>query len=329
MDEELPSAEELAGRFEPLFRQGRMPLGLTGLGPDTVRRLGFEVTDGKVYLPPTSARLDERSIRDALTARAREWVNELVIHQIVGSTNTLLGDLALEQSIQGVIRMAELQVQGRGRRGRSWISPYANNLAMSIGAELARPPEQLGGFSLCVGLAVADCLESLGLEGVELKWPNDVLLDGRKVAGILIELHKMDAGPRSGTHSGTHSGTRIVVGVGLNVRISPEARRAIDQPVADLGAASERIPRNRLAGSLISSLVDFIEGFAAAGFEPMRETYDRVHRFHHSNCLLLLGEEQIQGVVRGVTAGGELLLEVDGEVRSFGAGEVSLRPDEG
>ena len=112
--------------------------------------------------------------------------------------------LRKSQSIHGLVKMAELQIQGRGRRGRGWFSPYANNLALVRGRPPLRRHRRTGGFSLCVGLAIADLLQGLGIEGVELKWPNDVLIWARKVAGILIELHTRD------------DGCEVVIGIGLN-----------------------------------------------------------------------------------------------------------------
>ena len=152
---------------------------------------------------------------------------------------------------------------------------------------------------------------------MELKWPNDVLIEGRKVCGILVELH---AGGRF---------TEAVIGVGVNVRLPAEARAAIDQPVADLvelsGRSARAISRNRLAAGLLSSMVTFIEGFSRRGFAPMVQSFDAKHRYHGKPCAVLLGGDTVSGKVRGVTEQGELLLEVEGELQRFNSGEVSLR----
>ena len=314
---DLPAPDLLARILETLFKRGEMPLDQVGLDAVSLREMGFGVSQGIVFIPADTERLDEDTIQGALSAKARAWIVDMAAHQIVGSTNTILNELAGHQSINGVVRLAELQVQGRGRRGRVWISPYANNLAMSIGVRIARPPVALGGFSLCVGLSVADGLQQLGVQGVELKWPNDVLIDGRKVAGILIELH------------GAGTDTEVVIGIGVNFRLSAETRAAIEQPVTDLRSTGRTVSRNELAGTLISSLVEFVDGYAELGFEPMRQAFDSIHRFHDQPCVLLLGSDNVAGVVRGVTSGGELLLEVDGRLQTFGAGEVSLRLQDG
>jgi BirA family biotin operon repressor/biotin-[acetyl-CoA-carboxylase] ligase len=178
---------------------------------------------------------------------------------------------------------------------------------------LPMPPDELGGLSLCVGLAVADALQSVGVDGAALKWPNDVLVDGRKIAGILVEIHRAGAQ------------TEVIMGIGINFRLAEAARQAIDQPVIDLDELGGGFSRNELAGRLISSLVDFSDGFAVSGFAPMRQAFDRLHWFHDRSCTLLIGEQRIVGRVRGVTDSGELALEIDGQVKTYNAGEVSLR----
>lgn len=314
MDTDLSDPEELSRKLAPLLETGEMLFDEIGLDEASLQRLGFRVDMGMVSIPDSVERLSKEAIRDCLSDKAHDWVVDLSMHQIVGSTSTMLDELASRQSIHGLVKMAELQVHGRGRRGRGWFSPYANNLALSIGAQLPQSPAELGGFSLCVGLAIADLLQGLGIEGVELKWPNDVLILGKKVAGILIELHTRD------------DGSEVVIGIGLNFHLPPEARASIGQPVTDLHEVGAHVSRNRVAGGLISSLVDFIEGFSVQGFGPMTESFNRLHRFQDRSCFLILGEERLSGRVRGVTEGGALLLEIDGRLRAFHAGEVSLRP---
>ncbi len=306
--------EELRDRLLPLLDSGSVELERLGLSAGDLRLLGFEVADGRVAIPPGIERLDSAAIAAGLSGRAAAWLTDLQLLEVVGSTNTLLGALVPSNAVHGAVRLAELQVQGRGRRGRSWQSPYAQNLALSFGVRLPLKLEALGGYSLCVGLAVADALRTVGVPDVTLKWPNDALVGGRKISGILVEI--FSAG----------SATDIIVGIGINFRIPPEVRQQIDQPVVDLDEIGGGYSRNALAGALISSLVDFSEGFAENGFAPMRSAFDEAHHYHDRNCTLLLGEQRRVGRVRGVTADGELEMLVDGQVQTFNAGEVSLRP---
>lgn len=305
--------DELSRRLAPLLAGGQVARADLDLDETTLLALGFKVESGRVSVPEGIERLSAGLIQAELSDRARNWLKDLQVLDVVGSTNTLVSGFAGSDGVHGVVRLAELQVQGRGRRGRAWISPFAQNLALSIGIRIPVRPDGLGGFSLCAGLAVADRLQSLGVQGVELKWPNDVLVDGRKIAGILVELHS--AG----------DSTDIVVGIGINFRLSQEARQEIDQPVVDLEELGDDISRNRMAAGIISSMVDFADGFSRTGFDPMRTAFNQLHRFQDQHCTLFLGEERLAGQVRGVTTGGELLLEVEGQIRSFNSGEVSLR----
>jgi BirA family biotin operon repressor/biotin-[acetyl-CoA-carboxylase] ligase len=310
--------DALRERLAPLLASGQADLSQLGLSEEELRVLGFEVSNGQVRVPGDIERLDVEAIAASLSERAKAWLTDLQVLAVVGSTNTLLGELAAANAAyggaQGAVRIAELQVQGRGRRGRNWQSPFGQNLALSLGVRLPLKPEALGGYSLCTGLAVADALQSVGVPDVTLKWPNDVLVRGRKISGILVEIFA--AGPA----------TDVIVGIGINFRIPIEARREIDQPVIDLEDLGGGFSRNQLAGALISSLIDFSEGFAETGFAPMRSAFDKQHHFHGETCTLLLGDERLSGSVRGVTQSGELELLVDGQIRTFSAGEVSLRP---
>ena len=305
--------EQLIHQLQSVFQRGAMPLQELGLSPDQIQALGFQIRDENVVLPSSIERLDASRIRDGLSSRARHWLVELEVLPVAGSTNAMLMDVAARQSPAGFVKLAELQVQGRGRRGRGWLSPFGSSLAMSMGMAVPQRPGDLGGFSLCVGLALVDQLQGLGFEGVELKWPNDVLLNGRKVAGILIELQ---ARPDR---------TDIVVGIGVNLRLPEPAQALIDQPVAGLEEQNSACSRNLLAATLISGVVDYAEGFAQQGFLPMRDIFNSHHRFHAQHCRLLSGDSDVFGVVQGVTETGELILDTPKGICVFNAGEVSLR----
>jgi len=302
----------LAGELERLARRGSLPLGEIAVSPEQLAQLGFEVGEDRVRVPDVE-RLDEHRIRAALDARARGWLRELEVRHVVGSTSDLLLERAGRESIDGVVITAELQLGGRGRRGRRWLSPFARNLAVSVGFELALAPAQMGGFSLAMGIAVVDTLERAGVHGVALKWPNDVLLDGQKLCGVLVDVI---AAPR---------GVRVVVGVGVNLELPEAARAEIDQPATDLASARVTVSRNALAAGLVCSLVDFATGFEEFGFEPMVGTYDAHHFYQGRSCRIVQGDRSTSGIVRGVTAGGELVLDTETGTHAYGAGEVSLR----
>ncbi|MCZ6459260.1 MAG: biotin--[acetyl-CoA-carboxylase] ligase [Gammaproteobacteria bacterium] len=307
------SEERLIRLVERLLQSGALSTQDPAVDASLFGRMGFDVTAGEITIPADIERLDEARIIEGLSTRAREWLSELHVFPVIGSTSSALMQRAEQASVQGVVNLAELQVRGRGRRGRTWLSPFARNLAMSLGVWLPQPPQELGGFSLAVGLATVDVLASHGIAEVELKWPNDVLLAGKKLAGVLIELI-----PRE-------RGTELVVGIGMNLQLPEAARLDIDQPATDLAQTGVSIARNDLAARLLSSIVDYTDGFAARGFAPMQSAFDQHHRLQGSACHLVQGSTVIEGVVLGVTAQGELLLNTAEGTRAFSAGEVSLR----
>ncbi len=307
------SEDQLIRLVERLLESGSLSAQDPAVDVSLFEQMGFDVTHGVVRIPANVERLEEVRIVEGLSTRAREWLHELNVFPVIGSTSTVLMQRAAQASVQGVVNLAELQVQGRGRRGRKWLSPFARNLAMSFGVWVPQPPHELGGFSLAVGLAAVDMLANCGIADVELKWPNDVLLAGKKLAGVLIELV-----PRE-------QGTELVVGIGMNLQLPDAVRRDIDQPATDLAHTGVSLTRNDLVARLLSSIVDYTDGFAARGFAPMQSAFDQNHRLQGGACRLLQGDTVVEGIVLGVTAQGELLLNTAEGTRAFSAGEVSLR----
>ncbi len=238
------------------------------------------------------------------------------MHRVIGSTNDRLMSEAAGP-VDGLVCLAEVQTKGRGRRGKSWLSPFAANVALSAGIGLRQGPHQLGGLSLVIGLAVIDCLKGLGVRDAALKWPNDVLLGGRKLGGILIEI-KSTPGPEQPV-------TEAVVGVGINVTMPSNLRAGIDQAVTDLAGEGYGISRNRLVGRLLSSMLEHVREFERAGFAGMRERFDEHHWLHGQLCQVSQGPTVTVGHVTGVTETGELELATPAGTLRFGAGEVSLR----
>jgi BirA family biotin operon repressor/biotin-[acetyl-CoA-carboxylase] ligase len=298
-----------------LCEAGELPLEQVKLSSQTLAELGFSVGGATVAVPHDLELLNADLINSALSESAKRWLRRLTVVKVTGSTNSQLLDEARVGEIDGVVSIAEVQTAGRGRRGRHWLSPIGQNLALSLGALIPLEPAKLSGLSLAIGLAVHDVLLAVGADSVSLKWPNDVLLSGSKIAGILVELA---VHPR---------GTQVVVGVGINVRIPPATILNIEQPIADLASLTPAVSRNFLAATLISSLLDYLRGFETTGFAPMRELFNANHAFHQRRCRVLLGEREVHGVVAGVTDKGELILETDGVQSAYSSGEVSLRRD--
>ena len=303
---------EVLGR---LVREGSVPEHEFEPTPVRPGEIGLNVANGRVFAPPGTTTLDADRIRTALSPAAAAWLRDLRVHLAVDSTNTRMAEAARSGTIDGLCWFAELQTAGRGRRGRSWFGHYARNLTVSMGFALGGTPGDAGALSLTVGLAVADLIERLGVADVALKWPNDVLIGGAKVCGILIEL--------------TAQGRPLecVVGIGLNLHVSHDIRAVIDQEVADLGQFGVTADRGALAAALVSNVVRFVGEFRRAGFGGMRMAYDDVHICHGRPCRVSRGNRIYEGIVLGVTDSGELRLRGSEGERRFNGGEVSLRWD--
>jgi BirA family transcriptional regulator, biotin operon repressor / biotin---[acetyl-CoA-carboxylase] ligase len=304
-------ADGLASFFQLLASDGAAPFSAWPPEQD-LDVYGLERVGGSVVPLVRYDPLDPEAIRRALSRGARDWLRALEVWPSIGSTNAELMGRAQSASVDGCICLAEVQTHGRGRRGRSWFSPFGANLAVSIGLAPDLPVAQLGGASLVVGLAVLDALDQLGVRNTALKWPNDVLLNGAKLGGILIEMLQVP-------------NVQLVVGIGLNVVLPPRVRAELDQEVADLAGASFARSRSELAGRVISSVVEFTRQFEQVGFAPFVPAFNDRHHYHGREVRLIQGEELISGTVVGVSDAGALQLRSSGKLVEFHGGEVSLR----
>ncbi|MDE3735007.1 bifunctional biotin--[acetyl-CoA-carboxylase] ligase/biotin operon repressor BirA [Pseudomonas resinovorans] len=210
--------------------------------------------------------------------------------------------------------VAERQTEGRGRRGRRWVSPYAQNLYYSLALRIDGGARQLEGLSLVVGLAVLSALHSFGLTAAGLKWPNDLLVGNRKVAGILLELL---GDPADICH--------VVVGIGINVNMQQSAEE-IDQPWTSMQIETGAlVDRNALVSCLSARLEDYLGRHKKEGFSALREEWELGHLWQGRQVNLIAGVQKIQGRVVGIDVTGALRLSVDGEERAYSGGELSLR----
>lgn len=210
--------------------------------------------------------------------------------------------------------LAEMQSSGRGRRGRAWVSPYAENLYFSLGLRIEGSIYPLDGLSLTVGLAVLAALREIGCVSAGLKWPNDLLVRGHKIAGVLLEL--------SGDPAGS---CQVVIGIGINANMLP-GRAEIDQPWTSLRQEfGGLVDRTALALSLSRCLRRYLDQHKALGFAALRQEWEAGHLWQGREVCLSAGARQVEGVVLGVDQQGALRLDVAGEERSFSGGELSLR----
>lgn len=277
--------------------------------PFSAIEMGLEERSKKIFLPAQSDLIDVEYIEQQLPSlKIRRF-------EAIGSTNTEMLKVAHYERINDLLYLAEYQYSGRGRHGRSWVSPYARNLSISYGLETNLPFASMECLSLVIGLAVADTLKSIGLDIVKLKWPNDILVDHKKLAGILVEL------------SDKGDSRAVVVGLGLNIDISRDEQAMIDQPLTDCRSLGIKFSRTHLITILVRSMRFYIAQYLEKGFKPLKEQYEEFIAYREKFCRLQLGEKFVaEGILNGVNERGELeLFDKDG-LRTYRVGEISLRP---
>jgi len=243
--------------------------------------------------------------------------NIVEVHNIIDSTNDYLMRKIPNHIQHGQVCIAEYQSAGRGRRGRQWISPFGSHIYMSMYWKLDQGMSAAMGLSTVVALAVSDAIKELYNINVELKWPNDIYINGLKLAGILIDLE-----------GSAHEACHVVIGIGLNLNMPDKSGLQVDQPWTDLQSHTEsKIDRNTLAASIIHFLTLRLENHNAQGLESVIPEWNAQDIFINKPVKLITGENVTKGVCRGINAQGALLLEVDNIIKPIYGGEVSLRGD--
>jgi BirA family biotin operon repressor/biotin-[acetyl-CoA-carboxylase] ligase len=277
--------------------------------------LALERIRGRGYRLITPVQwLDAGRIAAAMGASAKRYTLEIVDR--TGSTNDDLLARVAQGEPGGLVRVAELQTRGRGRRGRQWHTGLGGALTFSILWRFAQGAGFLSGLSLAVGVALMRVVRRHGAGEAMLKWPNDLLWRHRKLAGILIELAGDVMGP-----------TAAVIGVGLNVRLPQVVIDEIDQPVVDLARIGAGAERNALLGEILAELDSVLGRFSDHGFAPFAREWNQAHAYHDKMVQLLMPDNSVQeGRVAGVAEDGALVLSVRSGTRKFYGGELTLRP---
>ncbi|WP_057438081.1 bifunctional biotin--[acetyl-CoA-carboxylase] ligase/biotin operon repressor BirA [Pseudomonas syringae group genomosp. 3] len=231
----------------------------------------------------------------------------------IDSTNAEASRLIALGAPMPLLVVAEQQTAGRGRRGRKWVSPFAENLYYSLVLRIDGGMRQLEGLSLLVGLAVMNVLRDMGVQGAGLKWPNDVLVGRQKIAGILLELI---GDPADVCH--------VIIGIGVNVNM--RASTQVDQLWTSVRLQTGTpADRNTIAARISAQLEALLAVHRQEGFLAFQKEWERGHLWQGAAVKLLSGIETVEGVVLGVDSLGALRLEVNGFEKSFSGGELSLR----
>jgi BirA family transcriptional regulator, biotin operon repressor / biotin---[acetyl-CoA-carboxylase] ligase len=279
--------------------------------------LGVEVFSvrGRGYkLPKPVNLLNANEVLQAI-GEARAWF-KLELLDEVGSTNTYLMQQASKGAAHATCVAAHMQTQGKGRRGRVWVSQLGASLTFSLLWRFQCGAMALSGLSLVVGVALIRALQKLGVQGVALKWPNDVLVGGNKLAGILIELQGDMEGPSA-----------AVIGVGINLKLAKDMLENIDQPAIDIASIhQEPINQSVLLGSLLKHLAEVLKDFEQHGFLAVREEWLSYHAYQNKTVRMLMPNgTEVSGEVDGVAEDGILMVKTAYGMQRFSAGEISLR----
>ncbi|BCG11238.1 MULTISPECIES: bifunctional biotin--[acetyl-CoA-carboxylase] ligase/biotin operon repressor BirA [Buttiauxella] len=276
----------------------------------TIRDWGVDVftVPGKGYsLPDPIQLLNEELIKSQIDT------GSIAVLPVIDSTNQYLLE-RLDTLQSGDACIAEYQQAGRGRRGRQWFSPFGANLYLSMYWRLEQGPAAAVGLSLVIGIVMAEVLQELGAENVRVKWPNDLYLNDRKLAGILVELTGK-----------TGDAAQIVIGAGINLAMRNVATDVINQSWINLQEAGINIDRNALAIKIIKELRKALQLFEDEGLVPFLPRWKPLDNFINRQVKLIIGEREIHGISRGINEQGGLLLEQDGVIKPWVGGEISLR----
>lgn len=282
-----------------------------------LEELGLEVYSirGRGYRIPGGVDLIEMErLTAGLKSEVGVFFDEKQLHLRTGSTNELAIN-ALRQGVNRGLYIAEQQTAGRGRRGRHWISPFGSGIYFSLAWRFRCGVNELEGLSLVVGLAIKRVLDRAGLHAVQVKWPNDLLIQGAKLAGVLIEVQ-----------GDTAIESQLVIGIGINTSLTQHHAHAIEQPWADLQQQGLALTRTALLTEVINELVPVLNEFEREGFKRFKQEWMSGDVFLEKPVRVQTGADHyIHGIAKGVSETGALLLETDEGLRQLHGGEISLR----
>lgn len=278
----------------------------------------FSVRGRGYKLPQAIDFLDKNLILNTIGEQQDYF--DLIILDEVASTNTYL--MQQKNVPHATCVAAHIQTSGKGRRGRTWVSSLGASLTFSVAWRFQCGAAALSGLSLAVGVALIRTLAQLGVNQVQLKWPNDVLVldensQAKKLAGILIELQGDLDGPST-----------AVIGIGINLNLPKVMIENIDQPTTDLYKVSNKmINKNILLGTLLKHLADVLNRFEQLGFAGLRDEWINYHAYHNQSVRMLMPNgTEVVGLVKNVADDGILMVQTSLGLQRFSAGEISLRP---
>jgi BirA family biotin operon repressor/biotin-[acetyl-CoA-carboxylase] ligase len=281
--------------------------------------LQLESIKGRGYrLPQGFELLDCEQIKAALDPSVAKKLKALYVHQSLESTNKKANQLIQQQTdtASGTVILSEYQTMGRGRRGKSWVSPFAANLYLSMVWDFDQGASALQGLSLAIGVAVSRALNQLKVEGVQLKWPNDIYINNKKLGGILLEMVGDPAGQCT-----------VIIGIGINHCMPKQSGEKIDQAWTDLSSATHQpVSRNALVACIINHSFDVLDDYQQRGFAHYQDEWQAIDAFRGIQAVVSTAKQSITGMPVGVDEYGALKMKLtSGDIKTFIGGELSLR----
>ena len=293
-------------------RKSIKQLKILGINAEVKPNLGYRI-------PRISELLDKKIFAEHINKEHNISKKQIHTFNALSSTSDYLIELIKDQKHkhEKYICLAETQIQGRGSPGKAWVSPFAQNIYLSLLWQFIRTPQELNGLGLVIAIAIIEALEDYGIKkNLGIKWPNDVFWEKKKLAGILIELF-----------SKTHRICNTVIGIGLNINMQQSTGQKISQPWCDIAQITKTTPnRNILAGLLLDKILYTLEIYQKHGLKPFIKKWQELDITYGKKITVVAPLQEISGTSMGINENGHFLLKNDNnEILSFASGEISLK----
>ena len=261
-----------------------------------------------------NANLSERSIKGSLSKTLLDEIDSIFIEDSTESTNDNAKEYLKTQKNLFSVHLAEQQISGRGRNNKKWVSPHGKNIYLSLGWKSGLLHSQLDGLSLAVATSLITSLKEFTSSDLKIKWPNDLLINKKKISGILIET------------TDSENGLDVVIGIGINVHMDESEGSEIDQSWGNLEEnPSHKLDRNKIIVSIISEMYELFKDYPNSGFKKYHHVFETYNLLKNKICKVKTDKEAYEGKVLGVNEDGELLFERNGDIQHLRYGEVSIR----
>ena len=259
--------------------------------------------------------LSKKVIEKSLNSKEKETLEKLILLETVGSTNDEAKKLieTIEKN-KAVAVFSEEQTIGRGTKGRSWVSPYGENIYFSLGWKSSLSINELMGLTIAIASSLAKDLNKLTEKNIKIKWPNDLYIDNKKFGGILVETTTTDLG------------TNLVIGIGINVQMKKESGSSIDQAWSSLHPyLTDEITRSDISSIILKNTVRLTIDYPSNGLAPYLDHYNQVNFLRDKICEVEINGNLITGKAGQVNNKGELLLKSEEKNIYLAGNEVNIK----